>query len=191
MVALSQTQTSISSIFSNVSRASSETSVSSNKSSLRISRKPTLEYGDSSSMASIKRSTTSDHFDHSVSSAKLRKTQSASIPQPAFTDDVFSTRSSASAPSNNQPRRTNDSLILGAHPISHCHQAQNHIDRQKIAWGVQYEIARGVTRGLWSWEDVTPEKLRALRGSNAEAAPKVPSLFLELHGKPSGDLRVW
>lgn len=44
---------------------------------------------------------------------------------------------------------------------------------RQIAWGVQYEIAYGVTRGSWQWTDVTEKKLDELKGSNACKAHQV------------------
>lgn len=57
--------------------------------------------------------------------------------------------------------------------IAHDRDVQRLMDAKRISWGVQWEIARGITRHLWKWSDVTPGKLDLLRGSNAEAASKV------------------
>ena len=47
------------------------------------------------------------------------------------------------------------------------------MDKLDIAWGTQYEIARGVSDGRWSWSDVTEPKLHQLRGFNRDAAHRV------------------
>jgi RNA-dependent RNA polymerase len=44
------------------------------------------------------------------------------------------------------------------------------MERLKIPWGVQYELARGVLAEKWSWDDVTVRRLEQLCGSNANAA---------------------
>lgn len=64
------------------------------------------------------------------------------------------------------------------------------MDELGISWGVQYELARGETRGWWKWSDVTPEKLEELRGTNASSAGKV---FGVMKGESAvqKDRRVW
>ncbi|KAI0321268.1 RNA dependent RNA polymerase-domain-containing protein [Amylostereum chailletii] len=52
-------------------------------------------------------------------------------------------------------------------------------DFRNLAFGVQWELARGQSLGLWKWEDVTPSLLNQLKGSNAEAVPKVARVMLE------------
>ncbi|KAH8094650.1 RNA dependent RNA polymerase-domain-containing protein [Cristinia sonorae] len=60
---------------------------------------------------------------------------------------------------------------------------QDRMDANNLAWGVQYEIARGVSDGSWLWSNVTEEIIRDLRGSNAEAAPKVDKLLNRSKGR--------
>ena len=57
------------------------------------------------------------------------------------------------------------------------------MERRKISWGVQYELARGVLAEKWKWEDVTDRVLDRLQGSNAVAAPKVRSVMAEEIGQ--------
>jgi hypothetical protein len=57
------------------------------------------------------------------------------------------------------------------------------MEERKISWGAQYELARGVLAKNWTWDDVTIDVLERLRGSNAEAAPKVHAVMLESMGK--------
>ena len=58
-------------------------------------------------------------------------------------------------------------------------RAQKLIDRYQLGWGVQYEIARGVSEGLWEWNEITEAVVAQLRGTNAEAAPLVAPIILE------------
>ncbi|KAH7911585.1 RNA dependent RNA polymerase-domain-containing protein [Hygrophoropsis aurantiaca] len=76
-------------------------------------------------------------------------------------------------------------------PVIICHstEIQSHIDAKKIAWGTVYELARGVSKGLWSWNDVTPARLDQLKGTNAETARKVPSIIASRSFTSSSD--VW
>lgn len=64
------------------------------------------------------------------------------------------------------------------------------MDELGICWGVQYELARGETRGWWGWSDVSPEKLEELRGTNALSAAKV---FAVMKGGSvvHRDLKIW
>jgi len=59
-----------------------------------------------------------------------------------------------------------------------------------ICWGVQYELARGKTRGWWEWSDVSLEKLGELQGTNASSAGRV---FAVMKGTSvvQKELRVW
>jgi len=62
--------------------------------------------------------------------------------------------------------------------ICHSARAQKLMERLKISWGVQYELARGVLEEKWTWENVLT-KLERLQGPNAEAAPRVPTVMSE------------
>ncbi|KAG1730698.1 RNA dependent RNA polymerase-domain-containing protein [Suillus paluster] len=61
--------------------------------------------------------------------------------------------------------------------IAHCEKAQAVLDRHQLAWGTVYELARGVTRGSWTFADMTENRLIKLKGSNAEAAWKVTAVM--------------
>ena len=50
------------------------------------------------------------------------------------------------------------------------------MERLKISWGVQFELARGVLAEKWTWDDITDNVLRQLRGSNAQAASRVSAV---------------
>ncbi|KAI9513086.1 RNA dependent RNA polymerase-domain-containing protein [Russula earlei] len=77
----------------------------------------------------------------------------------------------------------NGELALPHRNICHCPHAQKRMERLKISWGVQYELARGVLSDEWTWDDVTAQVLERLRGSNAEAAPKVRTVMAEALNK--------
>lgn len=64
--------------------------------------------------------------------------------------------------------------------IAHSRDAQKLMDDLDLAWGAQYELARGVSLGQWTWEEVRKvlrEKSNEFRGSNAETAFKVGALM--------------
>jgi hypothetical protein len=69
--------------------------------------------------------------------------------------------------------------------IAHCERAQIVLDQQQLAWGTIYELARGVTRGMWTFEDMTEHRLRKLKGSNVQAAWKVAAVMKDEMGPPS------
>ncbi|KAG2154648.1 RNA dependent RNA polymerase-domain-containing protein [Suillus clintonianus] len=69
--------------------------------------------------------------------------------------------------------------------IAHCERAQIVLDQQQLAWGTIYELARGVTRGMWTFEDMTEHRLRKLKGSNAQAAWQVAAVMQDKMGPPS------
>jgi hypothetical protein len=64
--------------------------------------------------------------------------------------------------------------------IAHDNDVQKLFDSLRITYGVQYELARGVSNNWWKWSDVTRDKLRSLTGDNASAAHKVVSVMLNL-----------
>ncbi|KAG5718247.1 putative RNA-dependent RNA polymerase SHL2 [Termitomyces sp. T112] len=75
--------------------------------------------------------------------------------------------------------------------IAHDKEIVGLMDRNKISWGVQYEIARGVTEGNWTWADVKA-KIPRLHGSNSETAWKVRSIILDKTQPPStSGCSVW
>jgi hypothetical protein len=71
--------------------------------------------------------------------------------------------------------------------IAHSEKAQIVLDQHKLAWGTIYELARGVTRGMWTFEDMTGHRLGKLEGSNAEAAWKVTAVMKD---KPQPAMRA-
>ncbi|TFY77228.1 hypothetical protein EWM64_g6785 [Hericium alpestre] len=92
-------------------------------------------------------------------------------------------------------------LSVAVEIIAHHKDAQREMDARHIAWGVQYELARGVSCDWWKWEDVTSEKLDQLKGNNASAAPRVMKVMMSkdkrdrpdvLEQTPMGDvMALW
>ncbi|KAM6498847.1 RNA dependent RNA polymerase domain containing protein [Amanita muscaria] len=80
---------------------------------------------------------------------------------------------------------------LGVTIVAHDPDTQQLMDAAKLSWGVQYELARGVNKGVWSWSDVTPERLRQLKGTNAESAYKVANVMLGRRLDKAMDLSLW
>lgn len=56
--------------------------------------------------------------------------------------------------------------------IAH-HRKVKDLDKRRIAYGVQLELARGVQRGRWTWADVTPSRMNLLRGTHAGVMPNL------------------
>ncbi|KAG1818901.1 hypothetical protein EV424DRAFT_1619016 [Suillus variegatus] len=63
--------------------------------------------------------------------------------------------------------------------ISHCQKAQPVLDRHEVAWGTIFELAQGVTRGMWTFQDMTEHRLRKLKGKNAQSAWKVATVMAD------------
>lgn len=76
--------------------------------------------------------------------------------------------------------------------IAHDKTVQTLLDQEKIPWGVQYELARGVSAGIWEWSDVMP-KINSLRASdgNIKIAYKVRSIMLDRPMMHVSDLAIW
>ncbi|TFK42152.1 RNA dependent RNA polymerase-domain-containing protein [Crucibulum laeve] len=74
--------------------------------------------------------------------------------------------------------------------IAHHNKVQQVMDGKRIAWGVQYELARGVTLGAWDWEQIR-QKVNELRGTNAEAAYRVRSVMFGKSSVTNNHLSIW
>jgi len=79
---------------------------------------------------------------------------------------------------------------LGAIVIAHNEEAQKILDDNELAWGVQYELARGVSAGLWEWEAIGASVHR-LKGTNVEAAFKVERIMKSRDTSQPADSRIW
>jgi len=74
--------------------------------------------------------------------------------------------------------------------IAHSCKAQKLLDENNIPWGAQYEIARGICSGLWSWDRVESQ-VRLLRGKNSEVAFKVEKVMKGRGGSTPSDMHIW
>lgn len=74
--------------------------------------------------------------------------------------------------------------------ISHDPVAQAKLDALQIAWGVQFQLARGESNGLWTWEEVIAKADR-LKGSNKDVGPQVAKIMLGKEASSATDARVW
>ncbi|KAG6830094.1 hypothetical protein H0H92_002267 [Tricholoma furcatifolium] len=63
------------------------------------------------------------------------------------------------------------------------------MDRHQLSWGVQWELARGVTDRFWDWAKVH-KKLEQLTGLNSEAAWKVRAVMLGRQPRAS-EISLW
>lgn len=86
--------------------------------------------------------------------------------------------------------RSEYGVALEVATIAYCAETQKVMDEKQIAWGVQYELARGVTQNKWDWSTVR-EKLDQLVGNNAQVARKVRRVMLGGSSSDSADLSVW
>ncbi|EDR15354.1 uncharacterized protein LACBIDRAFT_301565 [Laccaria bicolor S238N-H82] len=68
------------------------------------------------------------------------------------------------------------STKLDSYIIAHCSTTQSIFEDHNIAWGTQYELARGVTHCTWTWEQVR-EQVPNLTGPNTTAAYKVRAVM--------------
>ncbi|KAH9486232.1 RNA-dependent RNA polymerase 1 [Psilocybe cubensis] len=66
------------------------------------------------------------------------------------------------------------------------------LDNNLIAWGTQYELARGVANGAWTWANVR-ENIAKLQGKSADSAYRVRSVLRGQENmlKESIDLSLW
>jgi hypothetical protein len=74
--------------------------------------------------------------------------------------------------------------------IAHCERAQSIIDMHRLSWGVQYELARGVTTGKWTWGNVIQRSNR-FRGCDADNAYKVSNIMLGKPLREAVDISIW
>ncbi|KAG6860856.1 hypothetical protein C0995_006720 [Termitomyces sp. Mi166 len=145
------------------------------------------------------------------------KNSSSSSTKPIAVQDIFGTNLSSSSPSQRsngwdtsitQPflQKTtppdDDAALrnfldhplgqeLEPHIIAHDKDIVVFMENHKISWGTQYELARGVTEGNWTWADVKV-KIPQLCGSNSEIAWKVRNIMLNRTQPPSAfDHSIW
>ncbi|KAI0271441.1 RNA dependent RNA polymerase-domain-containing protein [Gloeopeniophorella convolvens] len=122
--------------------------------------------------------------DDSLPSAGKQARQSpvASLPPqvPSTPSSVPVVPADEVSPADPLPPLIKGKLDLPQVVVCHCQLAQRRMEAKKIAWGVQYELARGVLAGLWTWDDVDESALSRLQGCNAVAAPKVMTVMADV-----------
>ncbi|CAL1694877.1 unnamed protein product [Somion occarium] len=114
-------------------------------------------------------------------SRDIIQSKSTSYPGP-----IHDPESPFNDPSTSRPSQ------LGTYVIAHDDLVQSQMDRHKLAWGVQYEIARGVSNRRWTWKEVTLDKIRQLQGDNTKAC-EVPAIILgkQFTGAPAHEQKLW
>ncbi|KAF8555107.1 hypothetical protein OG21DRAFT_1411391 [Imleria badia] len=91
----------------------------------------------------------------------------------------------------NAPRRNPFGTELDPFIIAHDAEVQRLLDELDLAWGTTFEIARGITKGQWTWSAVTREKLEQLRGPNARAAHQVTAVMQGREAPRSAAGELW
>jgi hypothetical protein len=76
--------------------------------------------------------------------------------------------------------------------IAHDDEAQKLLDLNHIEWGTQFELARGVSTGAWTWDQIH-KHISGLGGNNTKSAYKVPRVLRggTLSSIQPGDIAVW
>ena len=133
-------------------------------------------------------------------------TPAASRP-PTIVDDIFNSPSVPSVPKEEgiqyAQRPSPQSLAtpldnflsgpigidLDTSIIAHNAHIQALLDKEQISWGTQFELARGVTTGRWTWDEVELN-ISNLKGPNVQSAYRVQNVMLN---KPqhSSKLDLW
>ena len=70
-----------------------------------------------------------------------------------------------------------DAFVNAEKDIIAHHRKIKELDKRRIAYGIQLELARGVQRGRWTWTDVTPSRMNLLRGSHAKVVPDLNTIM--------------
>ncbi|KAJ7810510.1 RNA dependent RNA polymerase-domain-containing protein [Mycena olivaceomarginata] len=134
-------------------------------------------------------------------SRKLCETQSASSQSPML-------ERSPSAEMSSPHPSSSDSFSLHAlfggmhgsalekYEIAHSTEVQKLFDARGVALGVQWELARGVTTGKWTWDQIATQmetSKQMFLGTNSKIAWKVPNIMRgrEVSESESCDLAVW
>ena len=123
---------------------------------------------------------------------------------PTVVDDIFSSPSVPSVPKEEGVQKPSpqslatplDNFLSGpigidldTSIIAHDARIQALLDKEQISWGTQFELARGITTGRWSWDEVE-RNISKLRGPNVQSAYRVQNVMLH---KPqhSSKLDLW
>lgn len=74
--------------------------------------------------------------------------------------------------------------------IVHNEEVQKLFDDNKIEWGTQYELARGISTGAWTWDDIRG-RVHDFTGNNEEIAGKVRSIMKNATLPVSKNVLIW
>lgn len=126
---------------------------------------------------------------HDVPSLSSPPPSPGALPQPAKRLHA-TTNAPHKSPQDSRPEFGAD---LDPFFIAHNATAQRLFDENHLAWGTVYEIARGITKGQWTWAAVTGEKIDQLRGTNARAAHQVAAVMQcrEVPRMPAAAAELW
>ncbi|KAJ6541584.1 RNA dependent RNA polymerase-domain-containing protein [Mycena capillaripes] len=83
---------------------------------------------------------------------------------------------------------------LEKYEIAHNKDVQKQFDNYGVHLGIQWELARGVSTGKWTWEDIAAKinaKYNIFRGTNSQIAWKVPDIMRGRQPLDSHDLPLW
>ncbi|KAF9535602.1 RNA dependent RNA polymerase-domain-containing protein [Crepidotus variabilis] len=135
------------------------------------------------------------HKSSSSPSVTLRKNRAgqvaAGLPRLAAASESPTTKPLVTVPQS--VRDFSETLFgtdLDTFIIAHCDETQRALDKSQIAWGVQFEFARGVSAGLWAWEDVR-RNIDNLRGSNLDSASRVEKVMRQKNTSRPSDTSIW
>ncbi|KAF8131526.1 RNA dependent RNA polymerase-domain-containing protein [Boletus edulis] len=124
---------------------------------------------------------------HDIPGPKSQPPSPSTLPQPA------KRLHGATSPPQKPPPESCSAFGAELDPflIAHDATAQRLMDANHLTWGTTYEIARGVTKGQWTWSEVTREKIQKLRGSNACAAHQVAAVMQDREVPRVAEAEVW
>ncbi|KAG2141030.1 RNA dependent RNA polymerase-domain-containing protein [Suillus clintonianus] len=148
-----------------------------------VARRPIESDSDSGSQPSTEQSLFSSRTTSmsSVESTGLKRAPDWSLPPPPAVKRKFApTTPTVNLPQVGKNRKhcsPEFGVELNIKHIAHCEKAQVVLDRHELAWGTIFELARGVTRNMWTFEDMTEHRLQKLKGSNAQSAWKVAAVM--------------
>ena len=107
--------------------------------------------------------------------------------------DIVATPSSSSRIQDDDQMVVDPTTPSGVHIIAHSKGAQELFDRIPLSWGVQYELARGMSLNRWSWAQVMQADLQSLKGPNNNAAARVSQAVLKQASAnvTTNDIALW
>ncbi|KAJ7135312.1 RNA dependent RNA polymerase-domain-containing protein [Mycena filopes] len=83
---------------------------------------------------------------------------------------------------------------LPTHLIAHSKMVQDQFDKAGVYLGVQWELARGVSIGQWTWDEIAAKmtaNFGVFRGPNAKIAPRVREILRPGRASDFRNAAVW